>query len=178
MSFFFAGYFPKKIAVKDDWLKAPAVTEIWSVSECISKGPENWIQYWRHNDLWLFDMVELAESVVDPNEGSTFTTVGYKIWHVGFDLGKERSTTIPIIETAVLDPTFESLGFDAVVRGGDSFYCSPLSCNGAAATHPTNEKCLFATADAAIVGAKEFSAGNWEPGTYWVVEVLGRRCVA
>jgi hypothetical protein len=175
VSFFFAGYFPKKIAAKDAWLEAPAVKEIWSVSECISKGPENWVQQWRHNDLWLFDTAELAESIVAPNERRTFTTVGYRIWHLGFDAGKEADPTISSIETAVLDPSFESLGFDAVVRGMNGFQCSPLSCNGAAATHPTNERCLFATVDAAIAGAKEFSAGNWEPGTYWVVEVLGRR---
>jgi hypothetical protein len=175
VSFHFAGYFSKKIASRDAWLQAPAVTQIWSVSECISKGPENWIQKWRHNDLWLFDTPELAESVVAAGERHLFATIGYRIWHSGFDAGREDNLTMADAGTAVFDPAFQSLGFDAVVRSLNGFGCSPLSCNGAAATHPTNERCLFPTVEAAIAGAKEFSAGTWEPGVYWVVEVLGRR---
>ena len=64
MTLLFAGYFPKRIVRRDPWLAAPHVDEIWSVSECMSKGPRGWIDRWRHNDFWLFDSVGLAESVV------------------------------------------------------------------------------------------------------------------
>jgi hypothetical protein len=68
MTSLFVGYFPKRIMRRDSWLKAPAVREIWSVSECISKGPPDWINKWRHNDLWLYDTRALAESVVPPDD--------------------------------------------------------------------------------------------------------------
>jgi hypothetical protein len=67
---------------------------------------------------------------------------------------------------------FLSVGFDAVARSHDFFECSPLSCNGGAATFATNDACLFQALEEALAAAKEFSTGNWEPGPYWVVEVL------
>jgi hypothetical protein len=64
MALLFAGYFPERIALRDAWLKAPDVREIWSVSDCISKGPPDWIDKWLHNDVGLFDTRALAVSVL------------------------------------------------------------------------------------------------------------------
>ena len=173
MSLVFAGYFPKRIALGDEWLKAPFVQEIWSVSECISKGPPDWIDQWRHNDFGLFDTRELAESVVPESDRTGYTTVGYRVWDRMFDQGKEVPLPTDPPSVPGPEPGFMSRGFDAVARSGSfGFACSPLSCNGGASSLPTNERCLFRTLDEAISGAREFSTGPWEPGPYWVVEVL------
>jgi hypothetical protein len=175
MALLFAGYFPKRIALRADWLKAPLVKEIWSVSDCISEGPPDWIDKWLHNDLGLFDTPELAESVVPEPDRGQYTIVGYRVWDRMFDHGKDVPLSTTPSSVPGPAPGFISLGFDAVARSmSSSFECSPLSCNGGAATFLTNENCLFETLDAAIAGAREFSSGNWEPGPYWVVEVLSR----
>jgi hypothetical protein len=46
------GYFPKKVFQRPDWLKAAGVTAIRSVCECVSSGPPDWMQRWKHNDMW------------------------------------------------------------------------------------------------------------------------------
>jgi len=170
----FAGYFPKRIALRDDWLEAPGVREIWSVSDCISKGPSGWIGKWRHNDVGVFDTYELAISVLPSEDAGLFTIVGYRVWDRMFDHG--RDVELPVEVPALPEPgsEFVSVGFDAVARSHDFFECSPLSCNGGAATFATNDACLFRTLDEALAGANTFSTGNWEPGPYWVVEVLSK----
>jgi hypothetical protein len=45
------GYFAKRTQRHPEWPKAPQVEEIASVSDCLSKSPPDWIDYWRHNDL-------------------------------------------------------------------------------------------------------------------------------
>jgi hypothetical protein len=173
MALVFAGYFPKRIAVRDDdWLKAPAVREIWSVSDCISKGPPNWLDKWLHNDVGLFDTRDLAMSVVPEKEAQTFTIVGYRVWDKMFDQGQEVELRADLPVLPGPEAGFVTVGFDAVARSQGFFDCSPLSCNGGAATFATNEACLFRTLDEALAGAREFSIGSWEPGPYWVVEVL------
>jgi hypothetical protein len=175
MSFVFAGYFPKRIVARDEWLKAPAVREIWSVSGCISKGPSDWIDQWRHNDFGLFDTQELAHSVVPGDERGRYTIVGYRVWDRMFDQGTEVEVPAAPAPVPGPDEGFVTVGFDAVARSGMyCFECSPLSCNGGASTFPTNERCLFRTPEEAMSGAREFSMGHWEPGPYWVVEVLSR----
>jgi hypothetical protein len=175
MALVFAGYFPKRIALRDEWLKAPAVREIWSVSGCISKGPPDWIDKWLHNDVGLFDTRDLAMSVVPAKEAETFTIVGYRVWDKMFDQGQEVELRADLPVLPGPDAGFGTVGFDAVARSQGFFECSPLSCNGGAETFETNEACLFRTLDEALAGAREFSTGSWEPGPYWVVEVLSER---
>jgi hypothetical protein len=174
VSLVFAGYFPKRIALRDDWLKVPSVKEIWSVSDCMSKGPPNWVDHWRHNDIGLFDTVQLAESVIPANERHEFTIVGYRIWDRMLENGVEVALGGTVRPVPGPDAGFVSVGFDAVGWSYNAFACSPLSCNRGAEQFPANERCLFSTFDAAVAGAVEFSTGHWEPGPYWVVEVLRR----
>jgi hypothetical protein len=169
------GYFPKRVTTRPDWLEAPHVNEIWSVSDCMSAAPEGWIDLWRHNELWLFDTVELAESVVPPADREAFTIVAYEVWDRMIDEGREVPLPKGWRPLAGPDPSFTTIGFDAVGREHHAFTHSPLSCNRGASTFETNEACLFRTAEEAIAGAVAFSKGNWEPGPYWVIEVLRRR---
>ena len=176
MSFLFMGYFPKKIVKRDEWLKAPHVEEIWSVSECMSKGPADWIKKWVHNDFGLFDTVALAESVIPSEERAETRILAYRVWDRMFDAGLDLEAPLIVRDLPGPEESFARIGFDAVARSHDSFDCSPLSCNGGAATFATNEVCLFQTLEDALAGAREFSKGNWEPGPYWVVEVLAFAC--
>ncbi len=170
----FAGYFPKQMARRDDWLKAPSVREIWSVSECLSKGPSDWIDHWRHNDRGLFDTEQLAESVVPADRRHEFTIVAYRLWDRMLDDGVEVPLHMLVRPVPGPYKEFVSVGFDSVALFQNSFACSPLSCNRGAEQFAVNERCLFLTFDAAVAGAVEFSRGNWEPGPYGVVEVLCR----
>jgi hypothetical protein len=172
VAFRFAGYFPKRIARADDRMAAAHVKEVWSVSTCLSQEPPAWIDRWRHNDLWLFDTVALAESVIPIGKRAAFRVLGYRIWDRMFDDGHERELPIVVKEAPGPEQGFTRVGFDAVSRARHSFGHSPLSCNGAAASFPANEACLFTTVDDALAGARAFSKGDWEPGPYWIVEVL------
>ena len=46
-----------------EWLEAPQVAGIYSVSSCISDNFADYIQYWRHNGYWLFDRPEVIEEI-------------------------------------------------------------------------------------------------------------------
>ena len=49
------GYMYKKIVIKPDWLKAANIVDVYSLSNCISHGFADYINYWQHNGYWLFD---------------------------------------------------------------------------------------------------------------------------
>jgi hypothetical protein len=49
------GYMAKRVCRTPDWLGAPHVIDVYSVSGCISENFADYIQYWRHNGYWLFD---------------------------------------------------------------------------------------------------------------------------
>jgi len=170
------GYFPKLVASRPDWLKAPQVREIASVSTCISKGPPDWIDQWRHNSFGLFDTVALAESVVPPAQAVDFEVFAYSLLGEAFAEGKPTEGIGLTAQPEQLAEDFSVVGYDAVSKSiSDFFECSPLSCNGVAQHLTTNDLCLFPTFDEAQQGAREFSFGQWEPGTYYVIEVR-RRC--
>jgi hypothetical protein len=96
MALIFVGYFPKRIALRDEWLKAPGVKEIWSVSDCISKGPPDWIDKWRHNVLGLFDTPEIAASVLSSEDAKSFRIVGYRLWDRMFDQGQDVALPVEV----------------------------------------------------------------------------------
>ena len=175
MALHFAGYFPKRIAPRPDWLQAPTVRRIASVSTCVSPAPEGWWEAWKHNAASLFDTPALAESVIPLGERGAYTLFAFRLWARAFDQGEERALPLALPPLDPPGPGFEPLGFDAVSREYDFFGHSPLSCNGAASTFAANADCLFPTLEAARTGARAFSQGRWEPGPYWVVEVLAER---
>ena len=108
-----------------------------------------------------------------PSEERAETRVlAYRVWDRMFDAGQDLEAPLIVKDLPGPEEHFVRVGFDAVARSHGSFDCSPLSCNRGAATFATNEACLFQTLEDALAGAREFSKGNWEPGPYWVVEVL------
>jgi hypothetical protein len=174
------GYFPKIIAPRTAWFKNPVVRDICSVSNCIAKGPDGWINQWRHNtSTGLFDHPESARRVLPPGD-TRFTLLAYRVFPILFD----GETTRPwdIVSTAEGDLAgFEPLGYDIVSRsGGTHFECSPLSCNNGCDTFPVNPHCLLSDEDDAWTAAKRIAAeskaqGTWEPGPYALVDVYRAR---
>lgn len=179
MTFYFCGYFPKKATPRPDGYDLPGVVEIASVSRCIAKGTDDWIESWTFNDLGFFDDAETAQSLVPEPERSHFDVYGYEFLDERFDGGVAESWPVPQLACEPPGGDFESLGFDVVSKSqSDFFECSPLSCNHGAKTIRANEHCLFDALDDAVAAAKEFSTGNWEPGPYYVARVLRRRRAA
>jgi hypothetical protein len=125
------------------------------------------------NEFGLFGSPDAAWRVVPADETDHFELFAYRVAPILFDERGDRPMRVADLR---VDPALEdylSLGFDAVSRSGTTFFeCSPLSCNSAATEMATNEHCLFPTLEAAMTGARRFARGNWEPGPYFVLEVL------
>jgi hypothetical protein len=171
-----AGFFAKRIAPKPESLNAQGVREICSVSECISSGPEKWIELWLHNDLGWFNRIADAVRAIPPGEKSHYRLFAYRLYPEVFT--KSGRVPFEIPESVQPDPIpgeFRRLGFDSANKSMGSVLgleCSPLSCNGMADELTVNEFCLFAELSDAIAGAERFAAEQPEPGDYYVVEVL------
>jgi hypothetical protein len=171
-----AGFFAKRIAPKPEFLRAPGVREICSVSQCISSGPEKWIDLWLHNDLGWFNRIADAVCVIPALENSQYRVFAYRLYPEVFT----KSGRVPFVNPGNVQPEpipggFRRLGFDSASKSMASVLgleCSPLSCNGMAAELAVNEFCLFAELSDAIAGAERFAAEQPEPGDYYVVEVL------
>jgi hypothetical protein len=166
-----AGYFPKRTLRRPDWLKAPGVVEICSVSTCISPGPESWIEAWKHNELGWYDSPDLAWAVV-PREAEGFEVFAYSLAPVVFVEGSARHLAPSLPAVTQRPACYEPVGFDAVSKSVSSFFeCSPLSCNNMAAEVSVNRYCLIETFAEATAVAGRFSREQPEPGAYYVVEV-------
>ena len=53
----------KTISDKPDWLRTEQVTDIYSVSGCVSEDFDDWINYWKHNGYWFFDSPGIIENL-------------------------------------------------------------------------------------------------------------------
>jgi hypothetical protein len=60
------GYMAKRVLRKPDWLPAPQVIDIYSVSNCHSENFADYIPYWKHNGYWFFDSPESSVEIVIP----------------------------------------------------------------------------------------------------------------
>jgi hypothetical protein len=171
-----AGFFPKHIEPRPQFLHAPGVQEICSVSTCISSGPEDWIKLWLHNDLGWFNRMSDALRTIPSAQESQYRLFAYRMYPEVLT-GRGR---VPLILPDNVQPEpipgeFRSVGFDSASKSMETvlgFECSPLSCNGMAAEISANEFCLFSGLNEAIAGAERFAAEQPEPGDYYVIEVL------
>jgi hypothetical protein len=174
------GYFPKRTVRRPDWLRAAGVEEVCSVSTCVSRGPGDWIQRWRHNALWVYDSPALAWSIVPEGSRHELDLYAYRMYPVEWVAGTPRPLAMPALpDLEPLDASFERLGHDVVSRSaGTSFECSPLSCNSLAREHAVNRHCLIEDAAGALRLAGEIERRGGEPGPYCVVEVWRPRRAA
>lgn len=187
------GYAPKRFAAAGGDPRAPkflGVEEICCVTEC-SGGtpPAGWVDHWKHNaETWLFDTPKAAWSVVPDAaaEGERYRLYAYRLLPTLFhESGRETEHPLPkALAAAPIPAGFSRIGYDAVQRcvgamheGGNhapGFGCSPLACNGMAPQYPVNRCCLIDDLQTAVAMARDFAAGNCEPGPYCVVEVWRR----
>ena len=172
------GYMYKTVAARSDWLKAPGVVDICSVSGCWSTDFADYINYWEHNGYWFFDAPRIIENLAkDENiDLSGMTLFYYEAYEYEFDENTGTWSTFaaePDSKTDVTAPTDKHLqGFDVVEFSCHTNPgCSPLSCNGLADKLPVNRHCLFDSFDEAKDALDRGLFVNCEPGPYRIIAV-------
>jgi hypothetical protein len=173
--FVLLGYFPKRVSKPGGWPLAPKVEQVYSVSECMSAGPEDWIGQWRHNAYFFFDSEAIARDVA----GDGCEIFAYRVPPRRF--GKDGVTPIELSAPDVepLPPSFRFIGFDIVecwqkLEERMPIECSPLSCNSMSTEIPVNRYCLIETLDEAYAPARRFGAetDGVEPGPYYLFQLF------
>jgi len=172
------GYMYKTVAARPDWLKAPGVVDIRSVSGCVSTDFADYINYWKHNGYWLFDEPRIIEELAKTAkiDLSGMTLFYYEAHEHEFDetAGEWRAFAAePDIKTDVQAPANKYLqGFDVVeFIAHTNPGCSPLSCNSLAEELPVNRHCLFDSFEAAKDALDRGQFLNCEPGPYRIFAV-------
>src|SRR5712671_360704 len=142
------GYMAKRVKMKSDWLQAPHVVDIYSVSACQCENFADYIPFWKHNGYWFFDSPEVIKSVAKEKsislEGASLFY--YEAYEKQFDGEYWRPFfPEPSFPTDVVSPFEKQLeGFDVVnFTAGTSPECSGLSCSSLASDLHTNTHCLF-----------------------------------
>lgn len=170
-----AGFFAKRPGLRPAWLEAPQVHLVCSVCDCdcATQSPENWIEHWAHNGLWLFDSLTLVDQIVPFEETSKFLRYGLRTLPVLFGEHGEAPLDLTGVAPEAIPESFVRLGYDLCSRTmGTTFECSPLSCNSMAAACHANRWCLIDTFDDALRSARRFATGERvEPGPYALFEV-------
>ena len=162
--------------------------DIASVSECITKRPDDWVKRWNFNRSTFWNTEAEAWACVPDESKSEFKLFAYRILPLLFDTsGVEKQITIdqlfpgdlPDLSRESASPQFQRIGYDVVERdvstGMLGFGCSPLSCNGMAEGIDVNEFCLIDDLETALTAAWRFGVEQPEPGPYVIVEVLAPR---
>jgi hypothetical protein len=170
------GYMAKRIFKRPEHLLAPSVTDICSVSKCISEDFGEYIKFWKHNGYWFFNSPEVIRATASENsirlEGTSLFY--YEAYELEFDdeNWKEYKPELSF-KTEVIAPQEKELkGFDVVTFScGTSPECSPLSCNDLAKEIPTNSHCLFASFQEAETSLKNGTFKDCEPGPYRIFAV-------
>ena len=171
-----AGYLAKQVSVRPDWLKAHRVTDIYSVSGCVSQDFADYVKFWKHNGFWLFDSPEVIQNIAHEKSidlaGSTLFY--YEVYEKEFDGETWRAfEPDPSFTTSVVVPTdFNFEGFDVVTFSNRNLpECSPLSCNHLAQEIPTNLHCLLSSFDEAEAYVSKGIFNGTEPGPYRIFSV-------
>jgi hypothetical protein len=186
----FLGYCAKQIWVPtEEWCSTwgAHITEIASVSDCLSDRAPNWVDRWDFNRSTFWNDEISALAAVPVERLAHFRLFCYRLLPILFGAsGEPKSVSIDDLFTDGLpgppnEPDlskYRALGYDIVeapltlsVLG---FGCSPLSCNEVAEEIPVNQYCLVEDLDIAFSIAKRFGAGGVEPGPYVIIEVLQR----
>jgi len=171
------GYMAKKVARRPDWLKAPEVKNIYSVSNCVSDDFIDYIKFWRHNGYWFFDHPEIIRQLSLENniDLAALTFFDYELYEEEFDEEREpwlrfEPSALP---TNVIPPTKREIqGYDVVTFStGTNPECSPLSCNDLASEIRTNAHCLLESFEEAKQSLEAGKFDNSEPGPFRIVAV-------
>ena len=172
------GYMAKKVVSRPDYINVDHVTDIYSVSGCISEDFADYIIYWKHNGYWFFDSADTIESVsttegIDLGDNTLFY---YEVYEKQYNEDEKNWKSFEpenSFETHVVEPTNKYLeGYDVVSFSGQtSAECSPLSCNHLAQEIQVNEHCLFKTFEEARSHLEKGDFKACEPGPYRIFAV-------
>jgi hypothetical protein len=171
-----AGYMAKRVSKKPDWLKAPHVVDVYSVSNCNCENFADYIPYWKHNGFWLFDSPEVIKNVAKEHsiQLEAAKLFYYEVHEMEFD-GERWSpwSPEPSFPTNVVVPSKKQLeGFDVVnFTARTSPECSGLSCSSLAVELRTNAHCLFDSFDEAETSISNGAFNDSEPGPYRIFSV-------
>jgi len=170
------GYMAKRVHEKTDWIGAPQVVDLYSVSGCISENFTDYINYWKHNGYWLFDAPAIIQGIAQENSMSLdgVSLFYYEAYELEFEGGnwKPYAPEFSFL-TRVAEPSRRQLeGFDVVTFWcRTSPECSPLSCNSLAKDLPVNAHCLLANFEEAEAQLNRGAFANSEPGPYRIFAV-------
>ena len=173
-----AGYMRKRVASNSEWLQADGVTDIYSVSNCLSNNFADYINFWRHNGYWLFNSPAIIEEIsraenIDLTNTKLFY---YEVYEFEYDEHKRQWVAFDpeaSFATEVAAPANMQLeGFDVVTFfAHTSPECSPLSCCALAKDLSVNQHCLFRTLAEAKEATDRGLFNNSEPGPYRIFSV-------
>lgn len=173
-----AGYMAKYVVNRPDWLKAGQVTDIYSVSNCVSNGFADYINYWKHNGYWFFDSPETILEVAKENSLDITNTklFYYEVHELEYDDNDNLWKPFvpePSFKTQIIEPESKYIeGYDVVTFSvHTSPECSPLSCNSLASEIETNQHCLLPSFEKAKQLLEEGWFENTELGPYRIFAV-------
>jgi hypothetical protein len=170
------GYMAKYVGRRPDWLQAPQVVDIYSVSSCGARDFADYIKFWKHNGYWFFDSPDIIRRVAAENaiplEGTS--VFYYEVYEMEFD-GEawQPFSPEPSFPTQVVPPRTKQLeGFDVVnFTARTSPECSGLCCSSLAEHLPVNAHCLFASFENAKTSVDDGEFDESEPGPYRIFSV-------
>ena len=172
------GYMYKRVESRPEWLAAPQVHDVYSLSGCISEYFADYIPFWEHNGFWLFDLPAKLRQVAADNalrlDGmKLFYYEAYekeydrdkKLW-VSFEPEASFGTNIQSPESKQFE------GYDITTFSvHTSPECSPLSCNSCATEIATNKHCLLDSLEEAKMILENDRLGACEPGPYRIIAI-------
>jgi hypothetical protein len=168
----------KRVTARPAWLDAERVTDVYSVSGCVSKNFADYIGYWKHNGYWFLDSPQIildmaCDHAVDLEGTALFFYEAHELEFVGRERPWRPFEPETAFATRVVPPGERVLeGYDVVTFSiGNSAECSPLSCCMLATEVETNEHCLLPAVDVAMRLLEEGKFVNTEPGPYRVFAV-------
>ncbi len=170
------GFFPKRNDYENPFADQ-GIVEICSVSQCIRRGPEEWVELWKHNDVGFYNSEEMALSII-AGEENDYTLFAYKLFLFCYENGVLKTETARLSEARALNLSadlsgYVSVGFDVAshLPSVIHFECSALSCNCGFREFDVNAYCLLPNLDSAMAAQKKISERNYEPGEQYLLQV-------
>ncbi len=174
------GYMAKKIPQRPEWLKAPSVIDVYSVSSCVSDDFADYGDYWKHNKWWFFDSPEAIQTLSRDHSIELHGT--HLFYYEAFELEFDEEEWRPFSPSdanwkdpdGILEPSCKRLeGYDVVTfLYSPGPECSPLSCNSLAESVRTNSHCLFDTFEEAQTAVNSGQFNECEPGALRILAVF------
>jgi hypothetical protein len=174
------GYMAKRIPQRPEWLKAPTVIDVYSVSSCVNDDFADYGNFWKHNGWWFFDSPEAIQKLSRDHSIELHGTQLF--YYEAFELEFDEEGWRPFSASdanwkgtdGILEPTSKRLdGYDVVTfLYSPGPECSPLSCNSLAETVQTNSHCLFDSLEEAQVAVNSGQFTECEPGALRIFAVF------